>query len=267
MLTSGSEGSTPPVRDLLAGKRLLITGIATEGSIAHATAARAVEQGATVVATAMPRDLEGARAALQGLGTEVPVLPMDATDPADVEAVRHQLEAEVGTLDGALHAIAFSPRPALGAFLDVPSEPVELAFRTSVHSYAVLGELLAALAPPTGASLVGLHFDASRAWPTYNWMGVCKAALESANGYLARDLGARGIRANLIAAGPLQTRAASAIPGFDLLLDSWAERAPLAWDPRDATPVADTACFLLSDLARAITGSVVQVDAGHHAMA
>jgi meromycolic acid enoyl-[acyl-carrier-protein] reductase len=254
------------VTGLLAGKRILVTGIADEGSIAHATAARAVAQGATVVATAMPRDLDGARAAVAAIDPDLAVLGMDATNPDDLERVGAWIAGELGGLDGALHAIAFAPKAALGTFLDVASAPVELAFRTSVHTYVALGQLLADLAPPAGASIVGLDFDASRAWTTYNWMGVCKGALESANRYLARDLGPRGIRANLVAAGPLETRAATAIPGFDELLRSWEERAALAWHPDDATPVADAVCFLLSDLARAITGGITHVDGGHHAM-
>lgn len=252
---------------LLAGKRILITGIADTGSIAHATAAAALAHGATVVASAMPRDLDGARAALAALDGDVEVLPMDATAPADLEATATWIGRELGALDGALHAIAFAPKNALGSFLGVPSDAVEMAFRTSVHSYAALGGMLADVAGGEGASLVGLHFAADRAWSTYNWMGVCKSALESANRYLARDLGPSAVRANLVAAGPLETRAASAIPGFDRLLSAWEDTAPMPWDPHDAAPVADTICFLLSDLARAITGEVVHVDGGHHAMA
>jgi meromycolic acid enoyl-[acyl-carrier-protein] reductase len=253
--------------DLLAGKRLLITGIATTGSIAHATAASARAQGATVVATAMPRDLDGAREAVSTIADDIEVLPLDATSADDLAGVAEWVAGELGGLDGVLHAIAFAPKAALGSILDVPSEATELAFRTSVHTYVALGQVLADLAPASGASLVGLDFDAARAWPTYNWMGVCKSALESANRYLARDLGPRRVRANLVAAGPLETRAASAIPGFDLLLDSWEAKAPLAWDPHDPTPVADAVCFLLSDLARAVTGGIIHVDGGHHAMA
>lgn len=253
--------------DLLTGKRILVTGVADAGSIAHATAARAHTMGATVFVTAMPRDLEGAQVAVDQIGVDLPVLPMDATASADVAAVADRVAEELGGLDGVLHAIAFAPKVALGSLLDVPGEATELAFRTSVHTYVALGGLLADLAPPAGASLVGLDFDAARAWPTYNWMGVCKSALEGANRYLARELGARRVRANLIAAGPLETRAASAIPGFDLLLGSWERRAPLPWNPGDPGPVADAACFLLSDLARAVTGEILHVDGGHHAVA
>lgn len=252
---------------LLSGKRLLITGIATTDSIAHATAHAALAQGATIVASALPRDLDGARDAVATLSGDVDVLALDATSEDDLDAVGTWVEQNLGELDGVLHAIAFAPKPALSSFLGVPSDATELAFRTSVHTYAALGGLLADLAPPSGASLVGLDFDASRAWSTYNWMGVCKSALESANRYLARDLGPRRIRANLVAAGPIGTRAASAIPGFDQLLTSWEELSPMAWDPHDATPVADAVCFLLSDLARAITGEIVHVDGGHHAVA
>lgn len=259
--------SAAPSTGLLHGKRILVTGIANAGSIAHATAARAHALGATVVTTAMPRDLDSAREAVAGIGDDVAVLAMDATSPEDLAAVGEQVGDLLGALDGALHAIAFAPKVALGSLLDVPSEAAELAFRTSVHTYVTVGQLLADLAPETGASLVGLDFDASRAWPTYNWMGVCKSALEGANRYLARELGPRRIRSNLVAAGPLETRAASAIPGFDLLLDSWEQRAPLGWDPSDPGPVADAVCFLLSDLARAVTGEILQVDGGHHAMA
>lgn len=250
---------------LLGGKRVLITGIATTDSIAFATAAAVIAHGASVVATAMPRDLDAARAACDRLPAAVEVLPMDATSPAQVDAVGRCITDGLGGLDGALHAIAFAPKAALGSFLDVDAGPAELAFRTSVHTYVATARLLADLAPPAGASLVGLDFDASRAWPTYNWMGVCKSALESANRYVARDVGPVGIRANLVAAGPIETRAASAIPGFEGLIEAW-EAAPLGWDPLDAAPVADAVCFLLSDLSRAITGEIIHVDGGRHAV-
>ncbi|MGE5409232.1 MAG: enoyl-ACP reductase FabI [Syntrophothermus sp.] len=253
---------------MLAEKRILVTGVVNVESIAFAVAARAQELGAEVMLSAMPRDLERAGEAARALPRAAEVIALDATREEDFAAAEACVRDRWGGLDGALHAIAFAPRDALaGDFLAADPATVELAFRTSAVSYASLARLLAALAPDDGGSLVGLDFDASRAWPVYNWMGVCKAALESVNRYLARDLGPRSIRANLIAAGPLQTRAASGIPEFELLLESWRRQAPMRWDPRDAAPVADTACFLLSDGARATTGEIVHVDAGHHAMA
>ncbi|MDQ4041522.1 MAG: SDR family oxidoreductase, partial [Actinomycetota bacterium] len=179
------------------------------------------------------------------------------------------LEARWGAVDGIVHAIAFAPEDALGGrFLDTPPESAELAFRTSAYSLkALAGGLLPLLERADGgAALVGLDFDATVAWPAYDWMGVAKAALESVNRYLARDLGPRGIRCNLVSAGPIRTMAAGSIPGFDLLAEAWSSQAPLPWDPRDATPVADACVWLLSDRARAITGEIVHVDGGYHAL-
>ena len=255
---------------LLADKRVVISGVATEDSIAAVTAARCVEQGASVALLAFPRDHDAAVAVAGSIDPRIPVLALDLTDREAGTAVAAAAATRLGGhLDAALHAVAFSPRPALEAPLSV-AEPgdVELAFRTSAWTLAELGRLLAAHVPATGGSLVALDFDADdRAWPLYNWMGVCKAALRSTGRYLARDLAPAGIRVNLVAAGPLRTRAGTAIPDFDLLLDAWATTSPLAWDPDDPGPVADTACFLFSDLARAITGEVLHVDGGYHAMA
>ena len=164
--------------------------------------------------------------------------------------------------------MAFAPRPALaGEFLDADADSVQRAFATSTYSYAALARVLARLAPEGGGSLVGLDFDAAGAWPVYNWMGVCKSALESASRYVARDLGARRIRSNLVAAGPLHTRAADGIPEFERLTGAWEARSPMGWDPTDNEPVADATCFLLSDMARMITGEILHVDGGYHAMA
>jgi meromycolic acid enoyl-[acyl-carrier-protein] reductase len=254
---------------MLKGKRLLITGVATPDSIATATAARCLELGARVVLTAFPRDLEAAVAVATDLDREVTVLPLDLTDRRQADDVARQAASLLGGLDGALHAIAFAPRGVLsGPVTECDPEEVELAFRTSTWTLAELARVVSHHAPPDGASVVGLDFDAGdRAWPVYNWMGVCKAALRSTARYVARDLGPQGIRVNLVAAGPLHTRAAGAIPGFDALLAAWASTAPLAWDPGDARPVADAVCFLLSDLGRAVTGEVLHVDGGYHAMA
>lgn len=253
---------------MLAGKRLLITGVATADSIATAVAERALWAGAEVAVTAFPRDLVAAEAVVASFSRPpAAVLAVDATSEHDLAALAEELRHRWGHLDGVLHAIAFAPQAALAGVMDTPAADVERAMRTSVWTYAACGRLLARLAPPTGASLVGLDFDSARAWPVYNWMGPCKAALRSLNGYLARDLGPAGVRANLVAAGPLRTRAASGIPDFEVLVDRWERQAPLAWDPMDASGVADAVCFLLSDLARAITGEVLHTDGGFHAMA
>lgn len=254
---------------MLAGKRILITGVATPDSIAWATARAARELGARLVLTAFPRDLEAATDLAAGLDPAIPVLPLDLCNADQLDAVAAEIGVRTGGLDAALHAVAFAPTGALGGDLTAtdPAD-VELAFRTSAWTLAALAGALRDLAPATGASLVGLDFDAHEgAWPVYNWMGVCKAALRATTKYLARDLGAAGLRVNLVAAGPLETRAARGIPDFDRLLDAWATTAPLPWDTTDARPVADAACFLMSDLARAITGEILHVDGGYHAMA
>lgn len=262
----GSE-HTDAVSGLLAGKRLLITGVARPDSIAFAVAHRAQQAGAEIALGVFPRDLD----AVEEVAATLPrppaaIVAVDATDPEQLTALQDRLRELFGHIDGALHAIAFAPAAALQSIVGVPSEAVELALRTSTHSYAGLGQLVADLAADRGASLVGLDFDPSRAWPVYNWMGPCKAALRSLNQYLARDLGPRGVRTNLVAAGPLRTRAAAGIPDFEVLLEAWERRSALPWDPDDARPVADAVCFLFSDLARAITGEVLHVDGGTHAI-
>jgi meromycolic acid enoyl-[acyl-carrier-protein] reductase len=253
---------------MLTGKRILITGVVNADSIAFATAKRAQELGADVFLTALPRDQRKCEQASRELPRLAGVLPLDATRPEDYDVLAEELRLRWGGVDGALHAVAFAPRDALsGDFLQARPDGVNLAFQTSAMSYAHLGRLVAELAPAGGGSLVGLDFDAGGAWPVYNWMGVCKAALESVNRYLARDLGPRAIRSNLVAAGPLRTRAASGIPDFERLEEAWATTAPMHWDVNDAAPVGDACCFLLSDMARAITGEILHVDGGHHAMA
>jgi len=253
---------------VLANKRLLITGIVNSESIAYATAERAQLQGAEVILTAFPRDRELTEQAAAVLPAPAEIIDADLTSRDDLERLTRHLRDTVGTIDGALHAIAFAPKDALaGDFLAASPEGVNLAFQTSAFSYASLGRILRDLAPQDGGALVGLDFDAGGAWPVYNWMGVCKSALESVNRYLARDLGPLNIRTNLVAAGPLHTRAAGGIPDFDKLLQAWEQGAPLVWSPQDPTPVADAACFLLSESARAITGEVLHVDGGYHAMA
>ena len=218
--------------------------------------------------TAFPRDLDAARAIADDLDPQILVRALDLCDPETTDEIGRAVAAELGGLDGALHAVAFAPAAALsGDFLAADAAATELAFRTSAWSLTNLARTFRDLAPAGGA-IVGLDFDAGdRAWPVYNWMGVCKAALRSSATYLARDLGPLGIRVNLVAAGPLRTRAANGIPEFHHLLDAWASTAPLPWSTTDAAPVAEAVCFLLSDHSRAITGEVLHVDGGYHAMA
>lgn len=252
----------------LSGKNLLITGVVTTDSIAYAVAQRCITEGADVVLTTFDRDRHRTLEAAEQLPRTVDVVELDVTDDSHLQSLQRQLTDRWEQLDGVLHAIAFAPRAALaGDFLDADLAAVQQAFATSTFSYASLARLLAATASPEGGSIVGLDFDASGAWPVYNWMGVCKAALESVSRYVARDLGPRGIRSNLVAAGPLHTRAAGGIPEFDRLTSAWTLRSPMAWDPHDPAPVADAVCFLLSDLARGVNGEIVHVDGGYHAMA
>lgn len=251
---------------LLEGKRLLITGVVTRDSIAFHAATRAMEQGAEVVLTSFGRVRRMTVRAAAKLPAEVDVLELDAGSEADFAALTETLRKRWGAVDGALHAIAFAPQDALGGdFLRTPPDSAAAAFATSAYSYKALAASLAPLMRDGGA-FVGMDFDASRAWPVYDWMGVSKAALEAVNRYVARDLGPLGIRSNLVSAGPLGTVAARGIPGFDALAEAWRAQAPLGWDTSDPGPVADAICFLLSDLSRAITGQIVHVDGGFSAM-
>jgi meromycolic acid enoyl-[acyl-carrier-protein] reductase len=252
---------------VLRGKRLLITGVLTKGSIAYAVAERAQQEGAEIVLTGFGRTRRMTERSAQRLPDPPEVLELDVNNPADFEALVSDLESRWGGLDGALHAIAFAPQDALGGkFMSAPPESAEQAFRTSAYSYKALAEALSPLMREGGGSLVGMDFDASVAWPVYDWMGVAKAALESVSRYLARDLGPAGVRVNLVSAGPVETAAAGGIPGFDRLAALWGEQAPLEWDTGDPTPVADAVCFLLSDWSRGISGEILHVDGGFHAM-
>lgn len=253
---------------MLAGKRFLITGVLTRGSIAFEVARQAQELGAEIVLTGFGRGLRLTERAAAALPAPPDVLELDVNDPDQLAAVGAEIARRWGALDGFLHAIAFAPADALGGgFLDTPVESALTAFQTSAYSLKALAVALApSLEAAEHAAIVGLDFDATVAWPVYDWMGVAKAALESVARYLARDLGPRGIRVNLVSAGPLETIAAGGIPGFERLAGLWQAGAPLGWDTRDASPVAATVCFLLSELSRAITGEVIHVDGGFHAM-
>jgi enoyl-[acyl-carrier protein] reductase I len=253
---------------LLEGKRLLITGITTDDSIAFAAARVAQLQGAEIVVTNFGRALRLTERAVQRLPSAPPVLEMDITNEDHVAAVVSDLDRMWGALDGALHAIAFAPSDALGGnFLNTPQESAATAFVTSAFSLKTLAAgVLPLMRKAGGGSVVGLDFDNSTAWPAYDWMGVAKSALQSVSRYLARDLGRYQIRVNLVSAGPLRTVAARSIPGFDHLHDTWSERAPLAWDSSNPEAVAKMICVLLSDWAPLTTGEVIHVDGGFHAI-
>lgn len=254
---------------LLDGKKLLITGVLTDRSIAYSVARRAQEEGAEIVLTGFGRALRLTQRMAQRLPQPPDVLELDVTDEAQIAAVAAELEQRWGVVDGVLHAIAFVPGDALGGkFMEAPVASATSAFEISAFSLKSLGAAFAPLLEKAeyGGSLVGLDFDASKAWPIYDWAGVSKAALESVNRYLAQYLGPRGIRSNLVAAGPLRTMAAGAIEGFDVLAQAWEQGAPLKWDLTDPDPVADACLFLLSSLSRAVTGEILHVDGGFHAL-
>jgi enoyl ACP reductase len=252
---------------LLDGKRLLITGVLTPQSIAFDAARIAQEQGAQIALTSFGKAMGLTEKSARRLADPPPVLEMDANDDEQIAGVAKDLEQRWGTLDGFLHAIAFAPQDALGGnFLDTPWESAATALRTSAYSLKAIAMGLLPLMQEAGGSIVSLDFDASVAWPIYDWMGVSKAALESITRYLARYLGPSGIRVNCISAGPLRTMAAKSIPGFDVLAASWSKRAPLAWDVHDPEPVARAVAFLLSDWSKGITAEIIHVDGGYHAI-
>jgi enoyl ACP reductase len=260
---------------ILDGKRIVVSGIVDRHSIAFEIARRAQEEGAEIVLTSFGRARRMTERAAKRLPDPPEVLELDVNSDDDIAALGSELRASWGAVDGAVHAIAFAPPEAIGGdFMGAGRAAAISAFESSAYSLKALAEavepLMAGAAGSNGSgpgrgSIVGLDFDATVAWPAYDWMGVSKAALESVARYLARDLGPRGVRVNLIAAGPIATAAASGISGFEQLAEAW-QAAPLGWSTADPGPVADAALFLLSDLARAITGEIVHVDGGVHAM-
>jgi meromycolic acid enoyl-[acyl-carrier-protein] reductase len=253
------------VSGLLTGKRLLVTGVLTDQSIAFAVARLAQEHGAQVVLTGYGR-LSLVERIAKRLPTAAPVIELDVTDPEHLARLADDVRGHVDGLDGVVHAIAYGPPSTLGGgFLEAGWEDVATAVHVSAYSYKSLAMAVAPLMSP-GSALVGLTFDASLAWPAYDWMGVAKAGLESTSRYLARYLGPKGIRSNLVSAGPLRTMAARAIPGFEQFEDGWLQRAPLGWDLTDTEPAARACLALLSDWFPATTGEIVHVDGGYHAV-
>jgi enoyl-[acyl-carrier protein] reductase I len=266
-VTSAPATTTPA---LLAGRRLVVTGVLTPRSIAFAIAEAAQRAGAEVLLTSFGRAMSLTEKSARRLDPVPDVLEMDVTRTDQVASVAAEVRRRWGGLDGAVHAVGYAPEDCLGGgFMTAPWDSVATAMQVSAYSMKTLAAELAPLMPERGAgggALVALTFDATVAWPLYDWMGPVKAALEAVVRYLARDLGPRGIRVNAVAAGPLETMAAKSIPGFKGLKDRWTEQAPLGWDSADSGPVADAVLFLLSGMARAVSGEVLHVDGGYHAL-
>jgi enoyl-[acyl-carrier protein] reductase I len=253
---------------ILDGKRILVTGVLTDASLAFGVARLAQEEGAEIVLTGAGRGLSLTRRVARQLDRPPEVLELDVTQPEQIASAAADLERRWGRLDGVLHAIAFAPPSCLGGgFLEAPWGDVAVAMEISAYSLKALAVGMRPLLQAAGGgAIVGLDFDATVAWPAYDWMGVAKAALESTSRYLARELGPDHVRVNLVAAGPVKTMAARSIPGFARFEDVWSERAPLGWDVTDATAVARACVALLSDWFPLTTGEIVHVDGGHHAM-
>jgi enoyl ACP reductase len=251
---------------LLEGKKVLVTGVLDRRSIAFSAARLASQQGAEVALSSFGRAMNLTARTAKRLDPEPPVLELDVNKSEDIEAVAQDLSERWGEIDGIVHAIAFAPEDALGGnFLTAGWPSVATALQTSAYSLKALAVGLADIMVE-GSSVVGLDFDARVAWPAYDWMGVAKAALESTSRYLARDLGERGIRVNLVSAGPVKTLAAKGISGFEEIEGEWGRQAPLGWDTGNPEPVGRAVVSLLSDWWPATTGELIHVDGGYHAM-
>ena len=249
---------------LLQGKKLLITGVLMDSSIAFHVAKLAQEQGAEVVLTSFGRTMKITQTIAKRLPSTPPVVELDVTNQEHLDSLAERVGEHVDRLDGVLHSIGYAPQGAFN-FLEATWEDVGTALHASAFSLKALAVAALPLMSP-GGSIVGLTFDAKFAWPVYDWMGVAKAAFESTSRYCARDLGPKGVRVNLVAAGPIRTTAARSVPGFDSFEHSWATRAPLGWDVNDAVPAAKACAALLSDWFPATTGEIIHVDGGFHAM-
>ncbi|GHF72168.1 enoyl-[acyl-carrier-protein] reductase [NADH] [Streptomyces mashuensis] len=251
---------------ILAGKRILVTGVLTEASIAFQAAKVAQNEGAEVILTGFGR-LSLVERIAKRLPKPAPVIELDVTNQEHLDGLADKVREHLGegvALDGIVHSIAFGPQGAFN-FLDATWEDVSTAVHVSAYSYKSLAMALLPLMP-AGSAIVGLTFDAQIAWPKYDWMGVAKAALEGTNRYLARDLGPKGIRCNLVSAGPIKSMAAKSIPGFEELADVWNHRAPIGWDLADPEPAGRGVVGMLSDFFPRTTGEIVHVDGGVHMM-
>jgi enoyl-[acyl-carrier protein] reductase I len=248
---------------LLDGKKVLITGVLTDSSIAFHVARLAQEQGAEVVLTSFGRTFRITQTIARRLPAPAPVLELDVSEPGHLDTLAERLGEHVDRIDGVVHSIGYAPKGAFN-FMEANWEDAATALQVSAFSLKALAKAALPLMGP-GGSVVGLTFDARYAWPVYDWMGVSKAAFESTSRYLARDLGPQGIRCNLVSAGPIATTAAKSIPMFEQFA-RWGEHSPLGWDIKDAVPAARACVALLSDWFPATTGEILHVDGGFHAM-
>jgi enoyl-[acyl-carrier protein] reductase I len=256
-----------PKGSLMKGKKGVVTGVANHQSIAWGITSQLAAQGATMSLLHLP----GMERRVEPLAESVGIKSLasaDVTDDASMDAAFAKVEKDLGTLDFFVHAIAFANKDELkGSFIEnTTREGFLRALNISAFSFVDCARRAARLMPNGGSIVTLTYLGAERAIPNYNTMGVAKAALEAAVRYAARDLGPKGIRVNTVSAGPLRTMAGKGIPGFDAITDSWGRRAPLGWDVTDPTPVGNTVAFLLSDLSRGITGEMIHVDGGFHAM-
>ncbi|MFT7646442.1 MAG: enoyl ACP reductase [Candidatus Poriferisodalaceae bacterium] len=256
-----------PNMGIMDGKKLLITGVLTDASLAFEVAKLAQNEGAEIVLTGAGRGMRLTERTARKLPVACDVLALDVTNPEEIDAVRADLEARWGRLDGMLHAIGFAPESCLGGnFMNAEWDDVSVAMHISAFSLKALAGAMHPLLAEAKGSVVGLTFDATVAWPVYDWMGVAKAAFESTSRYLAKSLGPDGIRVNLISAGPIRTMAAKSIPGFGEFEEAWEQRSPLGWNVHDQVSVARSTLALMSDWFPVTTGEIVHVDGGYHAI-
>ena len=249
---------------ILDGKNIVVTGVLTDASLAYGVAKLALEQGAQVMLTGAGRGLSITERTARKLSTDIKVVEFDVTVDEHITTAREAAQSQLGRVDGVLHAIGFAPAVCLGDdFMAATWQDVSTAMHISAYSLKTLADSFVPLMT-SGGTIVGLDFDNTVAWPAYNWMGVAKSALESTNRYLAKALGPKNIRCNLIAAGPIRTMAAKSIPSFSAFEDIWSDRAPLGWDVNNSAPVARSAVALLSDWFPATTGEIIHVDGGFH---
>jgi enoyl-[acyl-carrier protein] reductase I len=249
---------------LLSGKKILVTGVLSNRSIAYGVAKAARREGAELALTYQnERFRDRVTDMAKELGSSI-ALPCEVTSDSEISALFDELKKKWGGLDGLVHAIAFAPREAIaGDFLDgISREAFAQAHDISAYSFAALAKAALPLMKERKASLLTLtYLGSTRVVPNYNTMGLAKASLEASVRYLAASLGPQGIRVNGISAGPIKTLAAAGIAGFSKILKFVEEHAPLR---RNVTTedVGNAAAFLLSDLAAAITGEILYVDAG-----